>query len=110
MSTLPKISERVFQSQVLQLCKWLGLLAYHTHDSRRSQPGYPDLTIVGPCGVVFAELKTETGRVSPAQQQWLDALAAAGLDAYVWRPSHLHDGVIQERLEALAGRTTKGTR
>lgn len=81
------MSEATFQSQILALCKHLGLLTYHTYDSRRSQPGFPDLVIVGSRKMLFRELKTDLGRVSPEQAQWLDALRQLGVDADVWRPS-----------------------
>jgi hypothetical protein len=83
---LRPISEKAFLAQVRQLAHLLGWLCYHTHDSRRSQPGFPDLTLVRGSRLLFAELKTDTGRVTAAQQQWLDALAAAGQEVYVWRP------------------------
>lgn len=60
-------------------------MAYHTHDSRRSEPGFPDLVLVKGTRLIFAELKADTGRVSPAQQRWLDALGATSR-AVVWRP------------------------
>ena len=36
--------------------------------------------------VVWIELKSETGRLSPEQAAWIDALKAAGQEVYVWRP------------------------
>lgn len=79
-------SEKDFQAAVVALCAWLGLAVFHPYESRRSQPGYPDLTVVGPGGVLWRELKTTTGRVSPAQRDWLARLTDAGMDARVWRP------------------------
>lgn len=81
------MTEAQFQSQVLALARAMGLVVYHTHDSRRSQPGFPDLVIVGSGGVLYRELKTDKGRVSPDQTYWMQALLAAGQDARVWRPS-----------------------
>jgi hypothetical protein len=37
--------------------------------------------------VVVAELKSEKGRVPPEQKRWLKAFRAAGVPAYLWRPS-----------------------
>ena len=80
-------SERDFQRQVLALAKLRGWLAFHTYDSRRSTAGVPDLLLVRPPRVVFAELKTERGMVSPAQRAWLDALGRCSVESYCWRPS-----------------------
>lgn len=95
------MTERQFQQQIEQLCLYRGLTYYHTYDSRRSQPGFPDLVIVGSKGILFREIKTETGRISKMQKHWLDILAMAGSDAAVWRPSDLISGRIQDELKAL---------
>lgn len=87
------MSEAVLQRNVIALCKQLGLLAYHTHDSRRSEAGFPDLVIVGQDGVLFRELKTQTGKVSVDQLHWLTSLRFAGQDADVWRPEHWPDRI-----------------
>lgn len=80
-------TESAFQSKVIALAKTLGLSCYHTHDSRRSVKGFPDLVIVGPRGVLWRELKTTKGRVSPEQTDWLARINNAGQDADVWRPT-----------------------
>jgi hypothetical protein len=50
--------------------------------------GYPDLTLVRPPRVVFAEMKSQTGRLSETQREWLADLAACpGIESYVWRPN-----------------------
>lgn len=101
------ISEAAFQAQVMQLARVLGWKAYHTHDSRRSDPGFPDLVLVHPQhGVLFRELKTERGRVSDAQRTWLAALAASGADAAVWRPHDKSSGLVE--FELRGGHTDHG--
>lgn len=80
------MTEREWQSQVVSLAKRLGWLVYHTYDSRRSEPGWPDLALVRE-RFILAELKAEKGRISAAQQRWIDALLAAGVETYIWRPS-----------------------
>lgn len=71
--------------QLAGLCGWT--LRYHTFDSRRSDPGWPDLVLFRPpAELIVVELKTDTGKVTPAQQAWLDALCACDIEAVVWRP------------------------
>lgn len=72
-----------------------GWLMYHTHDSRRSQAGFPDLVLVRGREAIFAELKTDRGVLRSEQRMWLGALGRAGLRAEVWRPAHL-DHVLAE--------------
>ena len=77
------MSEEDFQNTILELGKLYGWLCYHTHDSRRSREGFPDL-VLGRNGVpLFAELKTDKGRVSNDQILWLLAT-----DGVIWRPKH----------------------
>ena len=71
-------SEAAFQQQVTQLAAFYGWRSYHTHDSRRSAPGFPDLVLVRDVQLVFAELKTDKGRIRPEQREWLDALGQVG--------------------------------
>lgn len=87
------LTERAWQAQVEAIARTAGWLVYHTHDSRRSVPGFPDLVLV--CGprLIFAELKTQKGRITPDQQRWLDALTAASVEVYVWRPADNDDVV-----------------
>lgn len=98
-------SERQFQEVVLEAARARGFtLQYHTHDSRRSQPGFPDLVLVNPRTrrVLFRELKSAKGRVSEAQKQWGDGLVAAGADFAFWYPSDWASGRIQKDLEGVA--------
>lgn len=85
--TGPKQSERDWQATVLQYAALRGWRAYHNPDSRRSTAGFPDLVLVRRPHVVFAELKSDTGRLRPEQVTWLDELRACGVTAVVWRPS-----------------------
>lgn len=80
------ISEAQFQQRVIDFAGRNGWLCYHTHDSRRSNPGYPDLTLVRRGEIVFAELKVPPNECSEEQVRWLDALRETGAAAGVWRP------------------------
>jgi hypothetical protein len=86
------------QNQVMEVCKQLGNWRfYHTFNSKRSEPGFPDLVLVRPHTesasgrLVFSELKTKGDRPTIPQQHWLDDLAhsVAGVETYLWYPSDL---------------------
>ncbi|MBT2594746.1 VRR-NUC domain-containing protein [Arthrobacter sp. ISL-72] len=99
------MTESQFQQQVIDLAKLHGYrLIYHTHNSRRSAPGFPDLVMINEQRgrALFRELKTETGLVAPAQFEWITGMTLAGLDAAVWRPSHLQSGRITRELRGEA--------
>lgn len=91
------MTEEQFQSHVIAIASRLGWLVYHTRDSRRSAPGFPDLVLVRG-RTLFRELKTASGVLSAPQRVWLDRLEGAGSDAGVWRPRHLMDGTIEREL------------
>lgn len=84
---LNALTERAFQAQVIQYARVFGWAVYHTHDSRRSQPGFPDLVLVRRPRIVWVELKSQRGKVTPEQQAWLDELRACDQEVHVWRPS-----------------------
>lgn len=78
-------TEAQFQRAVLDLARRLGWRCAHFNDSRRQvrpgvfvgdkdAAGFPDLVLVRRGRIVFAELKTEKGRVKPEQREWLDDL------------------------------------
>ena len=79
--TVPFVTEKVqcweciTESQMLaavrQAAKLGGWLCYHTHDSRRSEPGFPDLVLVRPPVILFLELKGPKGRATPEQRHWI---------------------------------------
>lgn len=98
--TARAMTEAELQSNVMDLCKVLRLLVYHTHDSRKSPAGFPDLVIAGR-RLIMRELKTERGKLTPDQERWLAALRYAGIDADVWRPSDWLAGNVTRQLQAL---------
>lgn len=82
------ITEKDFQTSVLMLAGVRGWSTYHTFDSRRSAPGFPDLVMVRDHDLIFAELKSEAGKVTDNQARWLDKLDHACIvHAELWRPS-----------------------
>lgn len=98
-------SEAEFQRAVIDLARLRGWLVFHARPARtqsgrwstpmQGNPGFPDLVMTRGGRVIFAELKAERGRVSRAQQAWLDALSNDTVRephtwthfAFMWRPS-----------------------
>ena len=88
MKTLPRITEKQFMAQVVQLARMCRWKVYHTHDSRRSAAGFPDLVCVRGEVVIFAELKVGKNDPTTEQKDWLTALDRAGQRVYLWRPEN----------------------
>src|SRR5262249_48363282 len=84
----PDVREREFMQAVLQLARRQGWLCYHTHDSRRSEAGFPDLCLVRAGRLLLVELKTEDGELSAPQRTWAELLSAIAppVEYAVWRP------------------------
>ena len=83
--------EADFQRQVCDLADLCGWSWWHSPDSRRIRPGWPDLILLRQRGdtaeLVVVELKTERGKVSTRQAEVISTLQMAGVEAHVWRPS-----------------------
>lgn len=100
-SPLPQMTEAQLLDAVRKLAMLTGWLPYHTHDSRRSEAGFPDLVLahVRQRRVLFVELKSRRGTVRPQQGIWLGALRSCGAETALWRPEHWHDGTIERTLK-----------
>lgn len=104
------MSEPELQNNVIDLAMLKHWWVYHTHDSRRSHKGFPDLVLVRNGYLIFAELKSEKGVLRAAQHVWADELnkvealnkmqSASGgnVAIYLWRPSNYLSGEIQKVL------------
>lgn len=80
------VSERDFQQQVLDVARLYGWRVFHAFDSRRSEPGFPDLVLVRGDRLIFAELKSRNGRLEAEQLEWLGALdAVSTVESVCWR-------------------------
>ncbi len=91
-----RLSEAEFMGQVIDLAHLCGWMTFHPFDSRRSCPGWPDVAFCHPGRHEFflAELKSQQGKLSPAQQIWIEALRQAGVEVVVWRPSDLDTAIV----------------
>jgi len=90
--TMPPISEKQFQAQVLDVARLFGWSAYHPMLSKWSERGWPDLALVRPPRLVFAELKNEKGKTTDHQDRWLGLLRGCpGVEVFLWRPSDIFE-------------------
>lgn len=96
------MTEKELDGQIRLIARDLGLLLYHTFDSRRSRAGFPDLVVAGPHGVLFRELKADRGILSKAQKQWGVTLTQGGADYNVWWPADLLSGRIAREMAAIS--------
>lgn len=86
MKTKMTITEKAFESQVKGLAIVFGWKYYHTWRSIHSPAGFPDCVMVRGTRLIFAELKSKKGKVSPKQQEWLDALRQVPCaEVFLWR-------------------------
>jgi hypothetical protein len=97
-----RMPEKELQALIADLCKLLGLLHFHVHHSRGMTAGWPDSVIIGE-RVIYRELKSQRGILSPEQRATGDALKAAGADWKVWRPRDWLTGGIELELRLLKG-------
>lgn len=93
---LRDIPEARFQRDVEALMELFGWRWYHAPANKpvnghvqNIRAGFPDLCAARGTRLIFAELKTQTGRVGPGQEEWLAALARTGAETYLWRPSDM---------------------
>ena len=101
------LSERDFKNTVVAFARDWGWLVHHDLPSQRANgswatatqgdSGFPDLVLVHPGDgarkpmVVFAELKTQRGKTTEGQEQWLTALRANNQLAFIWRPAQMQE-------------------
>ena len=104
MPPMTEASEAIFMDQVIRLAKSQGWLIFHASPKmvrpgvwRSDGRGFPDLVLVHKSrGLIFAELKTDLGRLSEHQLDWGEAIVSAGGEYHLWRPQNLQ--AIAERL------------
>jgi hypothetical protein len=89
------MSEDNLKARVIDFAKLHGWKVVHYRPAKTAKgyrtplegdKGCPDLIMARDSVIIFAELKSQNGRVSPEQREWL---AALGVYGYVWRPSDL---------------------
>lgn len=91
---LESLTEAQWQNVVQNHLTAYGWAWYHAPDNRPNargrvqavRKGFPDLIAVKGTRLLAIELKAKKGRVTPEQLTWLDSLAIAGAESYLWRP------------------------
>src|SRR5712691_11724692 len=89
--------EQSFQAVVVEVARLAGWRVAHFRAARTEAgwktpvtadgAGWPDLVLVRPPRLVFAELKSDTGKVRPQQTEWLDVLRLLPqAETFLWRP------------------------
>jgi VRR-NUC domain len=94
----PKPDEQSFEVCVAEVARLAGWRCVHFRAARTKHgwrvptaydgQGWPDLTLVRPPRLVFVELKSQTGKLSDSQRDWLDVLRLLpNAEVHVWRPA-----------------------
>lgn len=84
--------EKDWSQTVYDAARSLGWRAYRVLRSRGSTPGVPDLLMLRPPRLLFAELKDERSEPTAAQVAWLEELGTVeGVETYLWRPQDWDD-------------------
>lgn len=104
------MSEGALTDAIVELAHLLGFAVAHFRPGRTAGgyrtavaydgAGFFDLVLIGPRGVIFAEVKAEHGAVRADQKAWLQRAANAGARVFVWRPSHWVSGEIERELRS----------
>lgn len=102
------MSEAQLQSAVIELARLRGWRVAHSRPAMNQRgvwstpisgdPGFPDLVLARHGRVIFAELKSELGRIGKAQSEWIGALKGPGNEVYVWLPRDWTSGSINKIL------------
>jgi VRR-NUC domain len=89
--------EASFQSVVVEVARLAGWKVAHFRAARTAKGWrtpvtadgavWPDLVLVRPPRIAFAELKSDGGKLRPSQSEWLDVLRLLPqVETYLWRP------------------------
>lgn len=97
------VRESQLQKDVFSLAHALGFHVFHTYDSvlgsKAIDPGFPDAILAKDGRVLAIEFKTERGKLSLKQSEWLYSLSARGqVETYCWRPRDWSSGEIERVL------------
>lgn len=88
---LREVTEKEWSRQVENIARQFGWEGFHTYRSEKSPAGFPDWTFWRPGELIFVELKTMIGKLSPRQEEVITGMRGGGGRVYVWRPDDLEE-------------------
>lgn len=101
--------ESQISREIQRFLKQVGCAVYSTEQGyrrdrggTRTSPGIPDLIVIHPTAWTFAELKTETGKLTMRQLEFREDARSAGIPWQLWRDvRHAFDwcvavGIVEE--------------
>ena len=92
-------THKEYQATILETAQAYGWRVWFTWNSKHCPPGEPDLRMVRPPRVIFAEIKVGKDKPTTAQQQALDDLALCpGVEVYLWCETDDFDAMVLEVL------------
>jgi hypothetical protein len=105
-ATRPLLTGTQVQDGIIDAARKLGYLATHFREMRATEPGWPDVVVVGfgklclwECKsrhepLVAARVAPRSGRLLPGQADWIDAFRQFGV--WVGTDTHLSVGVVRD--------------
>jgi hypothetical protein len=96
VTTRLQVSEADFLRWVKDVAKLFGWRYSHFRPAKTAKGwrtalegdrGFPDLVLVRPPRVIFAELKSDDGKPTAEQTSWLSDLTASSVEVYTWHPA-----------------------
>lgn len=104
------MSEKDLERAIAEMARFLGFMVFHARPAQTNKgwrtpvaydgKGFPDLTLVGNERVIFLEIKTEIGKVSPDQSRWSEQIIQSGAEYFLLRPSDWTSGLVDKILGA----------
>jgi len=94
------MTEAQFMQQIIDLSRLYGWRVAHfrpamTRSGRWATPvqadgaGFPDLCMVKRARLIFAEIKSDKGKLSPEQETWITELTnCMRCEVYIWKPEN----------------------
>lgn len=98
MNGMP-VTEAEFTNSVIALAQLRGWKVAHFRPARtirgwrtavQGDIGFPDLVLARNGVVIFAELKTDKGKIRPEQEEWHQQIGTV----YVWRPGDIRTEIL----------------